>query len=125
MVNTKKVTKTTKGSDAAKSRKSAAKSKKKTDECIYTLPSIADLTHVKELHSEWLKALKSSPKQISINCGEVGRITTPVIQLMLSLALTADKKKIKFSVLQPSEAFEEAMHELGLKSELATWSEGT
>jgi len=87
------------------------------DHIHVTLKSVLDLNLAETLHQKLLDVLMTG-KAINILAGEVDRITTPCLQIMLALKNRAMQEKISFAIPEMSDAFRAALKETGLESHL-------
>jgi chemotaxis protein CheX len=81
---------------------------------LVTLPEILESTAAAQLASE-LRSLNGHP--VEIDAHAVGRISTLCIQVLLSAAVTWVADCIAFRIFNPSDAFLQAIHLLGLVEE--------
>ncbi len=120
MVEKKKKTKSPKKKITVKKAKPKNTTQKISQES-YKLGSALDISHVERMHKEVIKYLKGN-KNLIFDASKVERITTPCIQLLMSVANQAKKDNdVKFSIKSPSPAFELAMEDLGMINELNNW----
>ncbi|MGB1540132.1 MAG: STAS domain-containing protein [Rickettsiales bacterium] len=82
------------------------------------LPSFLDIGSCEDLHRTLSDALTGLNKPLVIEAGEVERITTPAIQLILATGLAAEALSQQCTIGHPSEAMERSFAELGLTAEL-------
>lgn len=94
------------------------------DHIQMTLKSVLDLTLAEALHQNFLDVLTTG-KTINIMAGDVDRITTPCLQIMLALKNRAMQEKITFSIAEMSDAFQAALKETGLDSHLIDQEQAT
>ncbi len=88
------------------------------DEISLTLKSIMDLTEAENLRLTFLDCLAQG-KNLKIVAGEVERITTPCLQILLSLKNRAELDHIDFSIIDMPDSFKTALHDIGLEEYLA------
>jgi len=88
------------------------------DEISLTLKSIMDLTEAENLRLTFLDCLTKG-KSLKIVASEVERITTPCLQILLSLKNRADFHHIDFSIVDMTEAFKSALYDIGLEEHIA------
>lgn len=99
------------------------KEKKDSGASVFVLPEILDIARADSFLSSVNGLLDSSPKGIEIDGSAVGRITTPCIQILLSLSKTAaENYNIMIKLGKVSEVMSEAFADLGLGSTLEQWS---
>jgi anti-anti-sigma regulatory factor len=86
------------------------------------LPTNADIKEVTHLY-EHIRNLLSEGKPIVINCGNVNAITSPVIQLIISVSRTLELSGRKLIIHEPSYAVQKIFADFGIKDQLEYWSE--
>lgn len=84
------------------------------------LPEIIDIHNVSLLHEMLVKTPVENP--LVIHAESVTRITTPGIQVLISLGRSLEQKNQSFSLGSVSPAVREAFADLGLSSLLEQWS---
>ena len=79
-----------------------------------------DLNAAEALHSEILSE-REGVSTLVIDASEVSLIDTPAVQVLLAAEKDQAARGGELALRAPSPAFEEAMHLLGLESQLETW----
>ena len=77
-----------------------------------TLPAILDITHAASFLEEAKHA--SAYESLTLDANAVERITTPCLQILLSLQATVEKAGGAVTYSSPSDAFTHAVATLGL-----------
>ncbi len=114
-----------KKTSAAKGKKSAASAKKSgssSDFYVYELPEVSDITIVSRLLTDFQDIINKNSNKIAVDGSKVVRITTPCVQLLISVGKTAAEENIEYYVQSPSDAMKEVFRDLGLEGELNKWS---
>jgi len=88
------------------------------DEISLTLKPVMDLTEAEHLRLAFLDCLVKG-KGLKIIASEVERITTPCLQILLSLKNRAYHHHIDFLIVDMSKSFKTALDETGLEEHLA------
>ena len=88
---------------------------------IFTLPAALDLTSAQALKETFTEALLSRA-DIIVDGAQVVRIGTPAVQVILATAQALKNEGRAFILKQPSNALHSAFVDLGLTSELESWS---
>lgn len=119
----KKTTKAKASSKVKKAKKPATKAKpkvkskaKKVDE-VYKLGAVMNIAHAEKMSLGVKKYMANSNKRI-FDASEVERITTPCLQLLLSIAKLSKEDGVEFQVKSPSDVFSKAVEDLGMSNEL-------
>ncbi len=87
------------------------------------LREVLDISYAEKLKKEAIELFeKSAQKGMLVDASGVNRITTPCIQIIISLAKSCELAKISFKLASPSEAFKKAFYDVGLSKELTSWS---
>jgi anti-anti-sigma regulatory factor len=86
-------------------------------ETSLVLKAVMDLTVAEDLRMGFLDCL-SRNKPIKILAGDVERITTPCLQVLLAMKNKASEQDIDFLIPQMSEAFHKALRDVGLEDQL-------
>lgn len=95
----------------------------KTDaECILDLPSVADIGYAETLCQQLTQICQGNNHHVIIHAGNVERITTPAVQLLLSTDKFLRSEGGNLKVKSPSEVFSNVLQDLGLGSQLKEWS---
>jgi len=89
------------------------------DEISLTFTSIMDLSVAEDLRLTFLDCLARG-KTISIMAGEVERITTPCLQVLLALKTKASEKQIGLFFPEMSESFQIALKDIGLEDQFTS-----
>ena len=92
-----------------------------SSEHVLTLPAVLDLNNAAGLKTS-LRDRFEKDDAIVIDCSEVTRITTPAVQILLSLGKSIGPEGPTPVFLRPSEAFCSAFRDLGLQDQLSSWS---
>jgi len=93
------------------------------DEAILTLIPILDMAIAEELLRS-LRECTSMIKNVALDSKGVERLSTPCVQIILSTAAEVKKNGGAFCVRNVSPGFERGMRDLGLTTQLDTWSKG-
>ncbi len=88
------------------------------DEISLTLKPVMDLTEAENLRLTFLDCL-AKEKNLKIVAGEVERITTPCLQILLSLKNRAELDHIDLSIIDMPDSFKTALYDIGLEEYLA------
>ncbi len=87
------------------------------------LREVLDISYAERFRKELMEYFEKSAKQgVQLDASSVNRITTPCVQILLSLAKSCGLAKVNFKLSSPSEAFTRAFSDLGLTNELTSWS---
>lgn len=86
------------------------------DEICLTLESVMDLTTAEDLRLGFLDCLTKG-KTIKIMAGNVTRITTPCLQVFLAIKNKTTQLHIDFLIPEMSEAFQNALKDIGLEGQ--------
>lgn len=89
----------------------------KADAYKMELPEVCDILHAESLHAECKKAAKSN--KVQVDASQVNRITTPAVQLLLSLSQGTEDQKLEIE--NPSDVFVQAFEDLGLHETMNIW----
>jgi len=95
--------------------------KVENDKAVIKLWPILDMSAADDL----LESLKQSipvHKQLILDAGDVERVSTPCIQVLLSAAAKIEQAGGTFSIENITPNFERSMQELGLSDYLKSWS---
>lgn len=84
----------------------------------FKLPASVTIADVEAVHSEMLKL----SGDVSIDASSSDSITTPGIQLLISLSKKISSEGGKFTITEPSKSFVQVFETLGLKQQLTQWS---
>ena len=111
---------------APKKKSSAKKTVKKKSSVKISglkLKEVLDISVAEKFKYEVIEYLeKSSKNGVTLDAEKVSRITTPCVQVIISLEKSCKLSSIKFKILTPSDAFKKAFAELGLSKQLNDWS---
>ena len=88
------------------------------------LTAILDNMVAEELCDIWRSALNAHPQEIAIAAGNVDRISTPCIQVILSAIRSASEDQIPVQMTETSDAVQAAFMDLGLGAELEALNKG-
>lgn len=83
------------------------------NEITLALKPVMDLTVAEDLRLSFLDCLASG-KAINIMANDVERITTPCLQVLLAMKNKTSELDINFSIAEMSEAFHDALKDIGL-----------
>lgn len=86
------------------------------------LPAVLDLAAARELLELVRNAL--SYGACSLNAGDVQRLSTPCAQVLFAAGVESERLKRPLRIINPSEAFETAINDLGLGDRFANWMHG-
>jgi anti-anti-sigma regulatory factor len=106
------------GASKSKSTKKPATS---TQSVVEVLPAALDASNIESIYKIFLSLSKKKTKEVTLDASAVERLTTPAVQLLLSLAKTLHNTDMQFSILQPSVVFDEVFDDMGLSVELEDW----
>ena len=89
--------------------------------------SVVKLAPIMEMAAseEFLDVVRScvvASDEVHFDASMVERLSTPCIQVIVACAMQMEKQGKNFRVVQPSQAFERGMGELGFKEYLDNWS---
>lgn len=87
---------------------------------FHVLPAILDLTQAQKLRDTMLHALDGGP--VTLDAGEVDRMSTPCIQVILAAGRAAEAENIPFKIRNATLVFQKAFADLGLGQELSNWT---
>jgi anti-anti-sigma regulatory factor len=103
--------------------KAGEKASKKTTSSVFKLRPVLDISYAERFKKESMDILeKSSGFQIEIDASEVSRLTTPSIQVLISLLKSCEMAKISIKIISKSDQFSKALTDLGLNSYINKWS---
>ncbi|MCP5361818.1 MAG: STAS domain-containing protein [Hyphomicrobiales bacterium] len=86
----------------------------------FVLPASMDITYVSRLHDEMCKRVDVDG-DVELDAEGVERLTTPCVQVLLSLAKTLEGRGKSLKITAASEAFSAAMYDLGLCTQMEQW----
>jgi len=89
---------------------------------IFSFPASATIQNIEEL-IESVKKLMTPGKNVIVDAAHTEVITTPGVQLLLSLARTLEQNGGALGLINPKETFTQTFDALGLKSRLTEWEE--
>ena len=87
----------------------------------YSLPAVLDIVVAGKFKNDLMQAANQD-KDVKLNAGEVSRITTPCVQVIIALAKMFKESGRKLLIDKPSDTFCAAFADLGLAYELENWS---
>lgn len=87
----------------------------------FPLPETVTIQNIESIFRELHGRAMPAGEIFMIDAGQTALITTPGIQLILSLAVMLKASGGALSILKPKEAFKQAFSALGLARELAQW----
>lgn len=88
---------------------------------MHLLPEILDLGGAESL-KHGLVEVAGAAEALAIDGGNVERVSTPAIQILLAVARDLSEKNRPLVLRNPSEALKAAFDDLGLSAELHSWS---
>jgi anti-anti-sigma regulatory factor len=104
-------------------KKKIVKKKSAPKKSSFRLSEILDISVAEKFKSDLINYLeKSSSTSILLDASLVSRITTPCVQIIISLSKSCEFSNIEFKIVNPSESFKKSLNELGLNSKLNEWS---
>ena len=106
--------------EETKNNKENAEDDKGMEGALYNLPQSIDISTASDV-LDGIKKVYSKDSDFIIEGSEVGKITTPGVQLILSLATTVEKNNKKFTLKDASENMVAAFEDLGLSKQLNEW----
>ena len=80
-----------------------------------------DSVAAEALHAEILD-LRSHSGGLIVDASEVYLIDTPAIEILISAGNDQDQRNDKFELKDPSDAFNDAVSQMGLTNEFKKWS---
>jgi len=86
------------------------------------LPSSVTMDVVEELFAEMKQLKLDSFESFTLDASKVTTITTPGVQLIVSLDRSLKEQNVKLSLINPTENFSQTFQLLGLGSTLSGWS---
>lgn len=86
------------------------------------LPLVLDLGGAHALRETFVHA-GSAAGHVTVDAGQVERIGTPAIQVLLAAARAQTANNRSFTLRQPSEVVVKAFEDIGLIEELNRWSD--
>ncbi len=89
---------------------------------VIQLNESADILEVAALNAQFREVI-SSGKSVVIDAGQVIRLTTPVVQLLLALEKSLQNNAQSIYLRNPSAMVEEVFTTLGLANKLELWKE--
>ncbi|MBL4800496.1 MAG: STAS domain-containing protein [Emcibacter sp.] len=101
------------------------------DEISINLQAVMDLIRAKDLRRAFLDSLRkieshdSSQSTITIMAGDVTRITTPCLQVLLAMKNKTTEQHIDFLIPEMSDAFQHALKEVGLEGQFINPEQNT
>lgn len=87
---------------------------------VFTLPSAMTIETVESV-SDNLKQMRIQPPTLVLNAAQTEILTTPGIQLLLSLAKTLQEQGIALVLTEPRAIFAQSFEQLGLAKQYASW----
>ncbi len=89
---------------------------------ILPLPSMLTMENIEEFFLEARKINISEGVHVEINAAELDSITTPGLQVLLSLARSVAQANGQFQIISAPPALKDACRVMGLDSEYDTWT---
>ncbi len=83
------------------------------------LNPVLSLAEARDLHDQLKTALGA--KDITIDAGQVERMSTPCVQVLLAAGCAADAAGHRFRIANASESFLAALADFGLQSKFSKW----
>jgi chemotaxis protein CheX len=97
--------------------------KASADSPALKLNDVLDISYAEKLKTVTMEFLeKSAQKGVVLDASTVGRITTPCIQVILSVAKSCSMMNVNFKIKNPSDIFQKAFIDIGLAKQLKNWS---
>ncbi|NVK18304.1 MAG: STAS domain-containing protein [Methylocystaceae bacterium] len=96
--------------------------KVENEKAIIRLQPILDMSASDDL-LESLRSCIPAHKKMVLDAGDVERVSTPCIQVLLAAAKKMKQVGGQFSIENVTPKFEQSMRELGLSEYLNSWSE--
>jgi chemotaxis protein CheX len=85
----------------------------------HCLPQTLDLTQARPLRDNMIALLRNG--RIVLDAGEVERMSTPCVQVLLAVGHAADASNSQFQIVNASDCFRAAIADLGLQSQFTHW----
>lgn len=102
-------------------KKATRKTARKKSTGAFKLGASLDISHAERVCAEMRKYISKAKGKIILDASEVERITTPCIQILLSVAHLSKRDGLSFKVSSPTDVFCTAMEDIGLSDELKEW----
>lgn len=90
-------------------------------ESVHILPEILDLGGAESLKHGLVEAAEAA-EVLAIDGGNVERVSTPAVQVLLAVARDLSEKNRQVLLRNSSESLTTAFDDLGLSAELQRWS---
>jgi len=88
----------------------------------FDLPSVVDVDAMDAMRESLMGAIENGNTQL--DAAEVSRVATNALLMLVSAGQGAKSQDFKLSIVNPSEAFEEAVARLGMENIFAEFIEG-
>jgi anti-anti-sigma regulatory factor len=83
------------------------------------LPQVIDIVQAKDLCDSLIFLVSQGP--VKLDAGDVERMSTPSVQVILAAGRAADAAGIDFKIVNASDAFRNGLQDLGLQAEFKNW----
>ncbi|HCR86506.1 MAG TPA: hypothetical protein DIV86_07510 [Alphaproteobacteria bacterium] len=103
-------------------KKPEIKSSSKNRQGGLILKEILDISYSEKLLNELLDFIIKSGGKVNIDASQVNRITTPCVQVILSMFLKCYQESVDLKIISASDNFRAAFVDLGLEDELKKYS---
>lgn len=78
-----------------------------------------DIVQAKDLCDSLIFLVSQGP--VKLDAGDVERMSTPSVQVILAAGRAADAAGIDFKIVNASDAFRNGLQDLGLQAEFKNW----
>jgi anti-anti-sigma regulatory factor len=85
---------------------------------VYPLNEVMDISYASNFHGDMTKIFSKKFSAFVFDASKIQRLTTPCIQIIISVAKTCVDKNIEFSINNPSDLTQKVFNDLGLTSQL-------
>jgi anti-anti-sigma regulatory factor len=103
-------------------KKKSSKKSVNTDGVI-KLSTVLDISHSKEFFDQVTVLTKGKSKIVVLDAGDVERVTTPCVQIILSLGKTLEKDNRLLKIDRATDDMRQVFCDLGLEEQFNKWSE--
>lgn len=118
----KKISKKSKPSKGVEKKPATSKKKKASVNKQILLPDVMDITSAEKFLADVKKTSEGKSQKVVFYGSKVIKITTPCVQILLSLSRTLADKNSGLVIKNSSEAMRACFSDLGLETELKKWS---
>ncbi len=87
----------------------------------YHLPAVLDMKASRQLKTA-LKSFLDSPRRLVVDGGDVERMSTACIQVLVAFFAAAQRQSMPAMLAQPSRVFSKAIEDLGLSGIMEQWN---